>query len=78
MPTIGIWVDEDTWEKWKELNKVDNLATKKTKDFIKELLNQYGYLFKKIESLVNGEPPQEQEESMEIDTVSAEEILSEI
>ena len=78
MPTIGIWVDEDTWEKWKELNKVDNLATKKTKDFIKELLNQYGFLFKKIESLVNGEIPQEQEESMEIDTVSAEEILSEI
>ena len=75
---IAIKVDEETWRKWKELNKLDNLATKETKNFLNQLFEEYKWWFENREKLLNPRRRENTESEINIDAVSGEEILSEI
>jgi len=46
---IAIKVDDETWRKWKELNKMGNIATDSTREFINRMLKEYEWLFEEKE-----------------------------
>jgi len=50
---IAIKVDEETWRKWKELNKIENMATKKTRKFISLLIEENKWWLENKEKLLN-------------------------
>ncbi len=54
---IAIKVDDETWRKWKELNKLDNFATKKTRVFLNQLFEEYKWWFEGRDALLKGINP---------------------
>ena len=70
---IAIKVDEETWRKWKELNKFDNFATKKTREFLNQMFEENRWLMEMASGI-----KKRRESYGELDIVSAREILSEI
>ncbi len=54
---IAIKVDDETWRKWKQLNKIDNMAVKKTREFLNQLFEEYVWWFEGRDALFKGKNP---------------------
>ena len=81
MPTIGIWVDEETKRKFEILNKhPKKLGTKALKEALDKAFEEYAWwfeLYDEIEAKLELES-QNEENTEAIMKITQEEILSEI
>ncbi len=80
MPTIGIWVDEETKRKWDILNKhPDRIGTKELRKAVERIIEEYEWWFRvyeQIQDLISLKKEAEIEE--QIQGITQQEILSEI
>ncbi len=80
MPTIGLWVDEETKKKWEILNKhPDRVGTKKLKEALQRIIEEYEWWiedFARFEEIMLSK--RNEENVLETVDISQQEVLSEI
>ena len=55
MPTIGLWVNDEVWNAWRLLNKLDGKGTKELKNALYRILEKHKEEIERMRAVERGE-----------------------